>query len=589
MVNNSINILLVEDEAILAFIEQKKLEEKAYVVHHVSNGEEAINVIAQQTLPIDLILMDIDLGNGLDGTQTAEQILKLKDIPIVFLSSHTEPEIVEKTEKITSYGYVVKNTGIVVLDASIKMAMKLFKAKQEHIQAEESLKIFSHAVEEASDAIGIATSNGKHYYQNKAFDKLFGKIDSIPKTGLHIDKHVRKSIFETLMNGNVTHREVKMKDKAGEIIDVLLRAYPIKDESNKVISLVGVHTDISKNKTDEQVLRESEEKNRRLIQNLHSGIVVHAPDTHIIMSNDRASELLGLTQDQMMGKSAIDPAWKFIRSDKSTMPLAEYPVNQVIAKLAPIRDQVVGIYRPVTNDVVWGQVSAFPEFDNQGELVQVVVTFVDITELTKTKEKIQQQLIEKEVLLKEVIHRVKNNIGNIESLLVLQLESSENLEVKTNLQEAISRIQSMRHLYESLLVGNNYQEISMKDYIEGLIESIKTVFPQSKKIVIETFISEISLSSRLATSLGIIINELMTNIFKYAFNQQENGLVSISLEKNKTGIVLTVQDNGIGIDPEMITKKNLGFGLTIIKMLTEQLDGTLSLSNENGGKFVVQV
>ena len=129
----------------------------------------------------------------------------------------------------------------------------------------------------------------------------------------------------------------------------------------------------------------------------------------------------------------------------------------------------------------------------------------------------------------------------------------------------------------------------MKDYIEGLIESIKTVFPQSKKIVIETFISEISLSSRLATSLGIIINELMTNIFKYAFNQQENGLVSISLEKNKTGIVLTVQDNGIGIDPEMITKKNLGFGLTIIKMLTEQLDGTLSLSNENGGKFGFQV
>ena len=83
----------------------------------------------EKTPAIDLILMDINLGNGMDGTDAAAIILKDHDLPVVFLSSHMEPEVVAKTEKITSYGYVVKNSSITVLDASIKMAFKLFEAK----------------------------------------------------------------------------------------------------------------------------------------------------------------------------------------------------------------------------------------------------------------------------------------------------------------------------------------------------------------------------------------------------------------------------------------------------------------------------
>lgn len=128
---NPKSILLVEDEPIIALTNTKQLEHKGYVITHVTSGEQAVQTIGSPNHGIDLILMDIDLGKGIDGTQAAEQILANHDIPIVFLSSHTESAIVDKTEKITSYGYVVKNTGIVVLDASIKMALKLFDAKQE--------------------------------------------------------------------------------------------------------------------------------------------------------------------------------------------------------------------------------------------------------------------------------------------------------------------------------------------------------------------------------------------------------------------------------------------------------------------------
>jgi CheY-like chemotaxis protein len=129
-IDNKKSILLVEDEFLIALNEKAQLGEYGYETTIVSTGEEAVEAM-QEDEAFDLILMDVNLGDGIDGTQAAEIILKDHDIPIVFLSSHIEPKIVEKTEKITSYGYVVKNSTITVLDASIKMAFKLFNANRE--------------------------------------------------------------------------------------------------------------------------------------------------------------------------------------------------------------------------------------------------------------------------------------------------------------------------------------------------------------------------------------------------------------------------------------------------------------------------
>ena len=111
-------ILLVEDEIVIALGQIMQLEKHGYQIIHAINGEKAIKTAVESKGEIDLILMDIDLGKGIDGTQAAKRILETEEIPVVFLSSHTEPEVVEKTETITSYGYVVKDSGITVLDAS---------------------------------------------------------------------------------------------------------------------------------------------------------------------------------------------------------------------------------------------------------------------------------------------------------------------------------------------------------------------------------------------------------------------------------------------------------------------------------------
>jgi CheY-like chemotaxis protein len=144
-------ILLVEDEALIAMNEAQMLKKHGYEVVTVYNGEKAIEAVSSDS-DISLILMDIDLGSGIDGTQAAEKILEEKDIPVVFLSSHTEPEVVEKTEKITSYGYVVKNSGATVFDTSIKMALKLFKANQNEKEKEDALQHSKTLLTTAFDA-----------------------------------------------------------------------------------------------------------------------------------------------------------------------------------------------------------------------------------------------------------------------------------------------------------------------------------------------------------------------------------------------------------------------------------------------------
>ncbi len=180
------------------------------------------------------------------------------------------------------------------------------------------------------------------------------------------------------------NKKVGIKIENRPILAVLKQVAEVEFE------LSTAQQEIEKRKKAEDALRTSENQLKHLLQNLHSGVVVHAPDTKILFANEQASMLLGMSVDQMMGKTAIDPAWSFLCEDGSEMPIEEYPVNVVIATLAPLQDKVLSINRPFTKDLVWVLVNAFPELDNTGQLRQVVVTFLDFTELRQAAEALRK-------------------------------------------------------------------------------------------------------------------------------------------------------------------------------------------------------
>lgn len=263
MVDQRKIILLVEDEAITALLETEQLRKCGYHVLHVLKGEEAVDIVCRKQEPVDLILMDIDLGPGIDGTIAAQEILKTKDIPIVFLSSHTEPEIVEKTEKITSYGYVVKNTGITVLDASIKMAFKLFNANRSLYEHDEMLNT---VFQNSPIGLEIYDKEANLIRANRMISEMFG-VNSEEYVGIYNLKedpnYQDPEVWSRLDRGEaVTHETVYDYSKAPFKTVKEGRSHysvitsPISDKLSSRVGYIMQVIDITHRVVAEQALRD---------------------------------------------------------------------------------------------------------------------------------------------------------------------------------------------------------------------------------------------------------------------------------------------------------------------------------------------
>jgi diguanylate cyclase (GGDEF)-like protein/PAS domain S-box-containing protein len=154
-------------------------------------------------------------------------------------------------------------------------------------------------------------------------------------------------------------------------------------------------------------LKQSEEDFRTVLQKVQAAVIVHGPDTQIINSNTKAQELLGLSEDQLLGKKAIDPDWYFTRDDGSLLPLEEYPVNQVLTTMKPIQNQVVGIQQPNKLDLTWSLVNATPLFEDDGSIKQVIVSFTDIS----VRKIAEMQLAASEQLFRTLVENSPDHIA----------------------------------------------------------------------------------------------------------------------------------------------------------------------------------
>ncbi|HUX41809.1 MAG TPA: PAS domain S-box protein [Rectinemataceae bacterium] len=263
------NLLLVEDEAVIAMMEKRQLQKYGYNVITVLTGEKAIQSIDEGQL-VDLILMDINLGTGMDGTETASMILRTRDIPVIFLSSHTEPEVVERTENISSYGYVVKSSSITVLDASIKMAFKLFEANTTIRQSDEKQRVM---ISNITDVLGIVDADGTIRYHSPNIERLFG-WNSLELAGTKVwfafhpeDLGGIRGEYAVLLGGHNSARSVecRYRCKDGSYKTVDLTVMNLIDDPIIHGFLLNFH-DVSHRKSAEEALLASETRYRRLFE-----------------------------------------------------------------------------------------------------------------------------------------------------------------------------------------------------------------------------------------------------------------------------------------------------------------------------------
>jgi PAS domain S-box-containing protein len=200
------------------------------------------------------------------------------------------------------------------------------------------------------------------------------------------------------------------------------------DENNQVVSLLGTIQDITKRKLTETKLKESNDKFKNLVQNMPVGVLLQGPQTEIILSNHKALELLGLTEDQILGKTSFDPDWGVIHEDGSDFPGSTHPVSQAIASRRPVRNVVMGVYRPIPGDRVWLQVDAEPQFDEEKKVSQVICTFINITKRKKAEQSLNQ-LNEK---LENIVKERTNDLVNLNAELQVAQEKYRTVADFTN-------------------------------------------------------------------------------------------------------------------------------------------------------------
>ncbi|MBY0477224.1 MAG: tetratricopeptide repeat protein [Chitinophagaceae bacterium] len=216
-------------------------------------------------------------------------------------------------------------------------------------------------------------------------------------------------------------------------------------------------------------------------------------------------------------------------------------------------------------------------------LVFSVIALYQRNKLAKEKKRSDQLLQDKELLLREIHHRVKNNLEVVSSLLALQSAQISDEQTKDAMQESQNRVQSIGIVHQKLYQGANLGAIEMKDYFINLSESILDSFGAEKRITIECAMEKLDVDIDTAVPLGLIVNELLTNTLKYAFPQGQQGKVMIKMQKQNNGVLqLEVSDNGVG--KSGITH-GTGFGGQLVSLLTQQLSGTMKEEVNDGTKI----
>lgn len=242
-----------------------------------------------------------------------------------------------------------------------------------------------------------------------------------------------------------------------------------------------------------------------------------------------------------------------------------------------------------TGEKITTQIFLSPIKNSLNQVLEISGIGFDITENKKNEEKLTQSLREKEILLKELHHRVKNNMQVISSILNLQSSYVKDNYAYNLLKECQNRIKSMAFIHESLYQSKNLEFVNFSEYVSVLCKNLINSYTiHTRKIKLVLTLSDLMLSIDSSIPCGLIINEIISNSLKYAFLDDRDGIIFVTLETKDKKISLTVGDNGIGIPDNVNIKDTQTLGLQLVNTLVEQINGTIVMSRKNGTKFLIE-
>lgn len=422
-------------------------------------------------------------------------------------------------------------------------------------------------------------------------DQIFGYETLQPEWGQEVAKrHVfpaDQPIFDESFQRARTTGELRFEvriiwpDQSIHWINALGRVY--YDEHQQPVRMAGVVMDITDRKQAEELLRLREQQFRQAIMNAPYPIILHAEDGEIVQLNQVWTELTGYEAADI--PTVADWTEKAYGQRMET-------VRAGIDRLYALNERVhEGEFTPRTKDGqqrIWDFSSAPVGRLSDGRRL-VLSMAADITARKQAEMDLRTALAEKEVLLKEIHHRVKNNLQIVSGLLQLQAQGLDDTRMVGALRESQNRVEAMSLIHKKLYTSSDLGQIDVADYIHSLATSILTTYQiLPGRITLTVDVEPIVLSLDQAIPCGLIINELVSNALKYAFPNNCFGEINIKLCQINAHFELTIQDNGVGLPAHLNWHNIQSLGLSLVQALaTDQLEGNLVVDHSQGAKFTI--
>lgn len=423
---------------------------------------------------------------------------------------------------------------------------------------------------------------------NKAFEDLTGlsRSEIIGKT-VHeviplIEEEWIRKYGEVALEGKSINFE-QYSAGLGKFYDVV--AYCPKQGFFAV-----VFNDITQFRKTTEALRVERDFIKHVMGIIPIGVAVMNSEGKITFCNQRAEEILEVKSDIASNMYYNSIEWMHCDMDGKPIDSEELPFYKARALKHTVMNVRFGIYNNEGRRKFLS-VNATPILDNEENVTEVITAFEDITVQSDNEHTIKESLAEKETLLKEIHHRVKNNFQVISSLINLQLSKSNVNENESILHETKTRIRAMALVHEKLYQTKSLSSIDLSEYTKTLTRDIElNLRALPRKPRIEYTLTPVLLDLERAVPCGLIINEIITNAFKYAFPPDFDGnpLIRIEIIHNDTTI-LRISDNGIGMSSPVDFSSSKTLGISLIGMLSKQIRAGLEVTTAGGVSYTINL
>lgn len=474
-------------------------------------------------------------------------------------------------------------------EANILLEKEITKHQQTQRDLFNSQEISNSVFSSSLDIIISSNLENKITKVSPSACQLFGYKESdllnLNIQNLYAKKEDFNTVIKEFERKGYYSGEIENITKKGIIFTTYLSCSSIKNDKNEVIGFMGISRDISEEKKATELLIKQNNKLESIFES-KSGILMWTLNESMIITSLNSSvkeNVINIFSDSLeLGDNFILKTAKYI-DERKRKEIFNYYLKAI--KGYP---QQFEVPFNVAGKTIWIETFLSPIKKKNSKKYDLACLGFDTTEKKNIEIGIIKSLEEKDILLKEVHHRVKNNLQVISSILNLQSAYVKDEGTLNILRESQNRVKSMSFIHESLYKSKDFNEVNFAEYITNLSNNVfHTFITITKNVNLQLELDNITLNLDQAIPCGLIINELITNAMKYAFVTQKEGILKVKLSEKEGKIKISIEDNGIGMPKNFNVEEAESLGLQLVYTLIDQLDGTISLKEEKGTKYLI--